>query len=212
MERARPESVGMCSRRLARIDGFLRERYVDAGRLPCALLQVARDGKLVHQTVLGKASLETGAPLADDTIFRIYSMTKPLTSVAFMMLVEEGKVALEDPVHRFIPSWKDLGVYVAGTAGAFQTRRTDAPMRVIDLLRHTSGLTYGFQTRTNVDAAYRELAEDARHAERTYFAGRLATYAYINMDQAVLAAFDAFTAIERDWLASHARRAAAAGG
>jgi len=161
MERARPESVGMCSKRLARIDGFLRERYVDAGRLPCALLQVARDGKLVHQTVLGKASLETGAPLEEDTIFRIYSMTKPLTSVAFMMLVEEGKVALEDPVHRFIPAWKDLGVYVAGTAGAFQTRRTDAPMRVIDLLRHTSGLTYGFQTRTNVDAAYRELGMDA---------------------------------------------------
>ena len=81
---------------------------------------------------------------------RIYSMTKPITSVAFMMLVEEGQVALDDPVHRFIPSWRDLGVYVAGVAGAFQTAgRRRAPMRSIDLLRHTSGLTYGFQARTN---------------------------------------------------------------
>jgi CubicO group peptidase (beta-lactamase class C family) len=82
-------------------------------------------------------------------------MTKPITSVAFMMLVEEGLVSLEDPVHRFIPNWRHLGVYVAGTPGMFQTRPTDAPMRMIDLLRHTAGLTYGFQTRTNVDAAYR---------------------------------------------------------
>ncbi len=152
---ARPESLGMCSQRLARIDRFLAERYVDTGKLPCALLQVTREGQLVHQSVLGKASLETGAPLAEDTIVRIYSMTKPITSVAFMMLVEEGLVALDDPVHRFIPSWRGLQVFEAGLPGTFQTRPTDAPMRIVDLLRHTSGLTYGFQTRTNVDAAYR---------------------------------------------------------
>lgn len=151
----KPESLGMCSQRLARIDRFLADKYIDSGKLPCAQLQVARGGKLVHQTVLGKASLETGAPMAEDTIVRIYSMTKPITSVAFMMLVEQGLVALDDPVHRFIPEWRDLGVYVSGVAGAFQTRPTDAPMRMIDLLRHTSGLTYGFQMRTNVDSAYR---------------------------------------------------------
>ena len=155
MKAARPESLGMCSERLARIDRFLAERYVDAGKLPCALLQVARDGQLVHQTVLGRASLETGAALAEDSIVRIYSMTKPITSVAFMMLVEEGQVALDDPVHRYIPSWRDLAVYRAGTPGAFQTVPAEGPMRIIDLLRHTSGLTYGFQMRTNVDAAYR---------------------------------------------------------
>jgi CubicO group peptidase (beta-lactamase class C family) len=160
-----PESVGMCSKRLARIDEFLAERYVDAGRLPCALLQVARGGQLVHQTVLGKASLETGAPLAEDSIVRIYSMTKPLTSVAFMMLVEEGRIALDDPVDRFIPAWRELGVYVAGLPGAFQIKRTETPMRMIDLLRHTSGLTYGFQTRTNVDYAYRKNKADAFEAE-----------------------------------------------
>lgn len=157
----KPESVGMCSSRLARIDRFLAERYIDSGRLPCAQLQVMRGGQMVHQTVLGKASLETGQPMAEDSIVRIYSMTKPITSIAFMMLVEEGLVALEDPVHRFIPSWRDLGVYVGGGVGlpgtppGWLTRPTDSPMRMIDLLRHTSGLTYGFQNRTNVDAAYR---------------------------------------------------------
>ena len=158
---SKPESLGMCSQRLARIDRFLAERYVGPGKLPCALLQVARGGQLVHQTVLGHARLETGTPLAEDSIVRIYSMTKPITSVAFMMLVEEGLVALDDPVHRFIPSWRDLGVYKAGLPGSFQTRPVDAPMRMIDLLRHTSGLTYGFQTRTNVDAAYRHGKVDA---------------------------------------------------
>ena len=152
---AKPESLGMCSKRLARLDRLLAERYVTPGKLPCALLQVTREGQLVHRAVLGNASIETGAPLAEDSIVRIYSMTKPITSVAFMMLVEEGLVALDDPVHRFIPTWRDLGVYAAGLPGAFQTRPTDSPMRMIDLLRHTSGLTYGFQTRTNVDAAYR---------------------------------------------------------
>lgn len=157
----KPESVGMCSSRLARIDRFLSERYVAAGRLPCALLQINRGGQRVHQSVLGHASLEGGTPLAEDSIVRIYSMTKPITSVAFMMLVEEGRVALEDPVHRFIPSWRNLGVYVGGGGGlpgtppGWLTRPTDSPMRMIDLLRHTSGLTYGFQNRTNVDAAYR---------------------------------------------------------
>ncbi len=155
-----PESVGMCSKRLARLDRFLSERYIESGRLPCSQLQVAREGKLVHQSVLGKADLEKDVAMAEDTLVRIYSMTKPITSVAFMMLVEEGKVSLDDPVHRFIPEWADLGVYVAGVPGAFQTRRTDAPMRMIDLLRHTSGLTYGFQMRTNVDAAYRQNGVD----------------------------------------------------
>ena len=150
-----PESLGMCSKRLARIERFLDERYVAPGRLPFALLQVARSGELVHQSVLGRASIETGAPIAEDSLVRIYSMTKPITSVAFMMLVEEGKVALDDPVHRHIPSWKDLGVYVSGEAGSFVTRPAESPMRIVDLLRHTSGLTYGFQNRTPVDAAYR---------------------------------------------------------
>jgi CubicO group peptidase (beta-lactamase class C family) len=83
-------------------------------------------------------------------------MTKPITSVAVMMLVEEGAIGLDDPVHRYIPQWRNLGVYEAGFIGTFRTRPTSAPMRIVDLLRHTSGLTYGLQQRTNVDAAYRK--------------------------------------------------------
>jgi CubicO group peptidase (beta-lactamase class C family) len=136
-----PAALGFSAERLARIDRFLAERYVGPGLLPCALLAVAREGRVVHQSVLGHASLERGQPLAEDTIFRIYSMTKPITSVAFMMLVEEGKVAIDDPVHRWIPAWRDLAVYRSGVPGAFVTRPVEAPMRIIDLLRHTSGLT-----------------------------------------------------------------------
>jgi CubicO group peptidase (beta-lactamase class C family) len=84
-------------------------------------------------------------------------MTKPITSIAFMMLVEEGRVALEEPVHRYIPEWKNLGVFQAGVWPAFLTRPASRPMQIVDLMRHTSGLTYGFQQRSNVDAAYREL-------------------------------------------------------
>src|ERR1700724_4601744 len=106
---------------------------------------------------MSKAALDRRIAVKDDTIFRIYSMTKPITSIAFMMLVEEGRVALDEPVHKYIPEWKNLGVFVAGTAPAFLTKPPSRPMLIVDLLRHTSGLTYGFQQRSNVDAAYREM-------------------------------------------------------
>src|SRR5215469_2262466 len=151
-----PKNLGFSPARLQRIDRFLKEQYVETRKLAGALVTIARRGETVHTAVAGLADRERKTPIRDDTIFRLYSMTKPITSVAFMMLVEEGLVALDDPVHRFIPSWRDLGVFVAGVPGAFQTRRAAAPMRIIDLLRHTSGLTYDFQARTNVDAAYRK--------------------------------------------------------
>jgi CubicO group peptidase (beta-lactamase class C family) len=141
---------------LDRLEHHLKSRYIDAGRFPGTQLLVYRRGKIVHSTVQGFADLERKTPVRADTIFRIYSMTKPITSVAFMMLVEEGRVALDDPVHKYIPEWKNLGVFVAGTAPAFLTRPPSRPMLIVDLLRHTSGLTYGFQQRSNVDAAYRE--------------------------------------------------------
>ena len=95
--------------------------------------------------------------MREDTLFRIYSMTKPITSAAFMMLVEEGRVALDDPVAKYIPEWSNLGVYAGGFMETFRTTPTARPMLIVDLLRHTSGLTYGFQQRSNVDAAYRKL-------------------------------------------------------
>jgi CubicO group peptidase (beta-lactamase class C family) len=152
---ASPETAGMSKAALDRVDDHLKYRYIDAGRFPGTQLLVYRRGKVVHSMVQGYADLERQVPVKDDTIFRIYSMTKPLTSAAFMMLVEEGRVALDEPVHKYIPEWKNLGVFVAGTAPAFITRPPSRPMLIIDLLRHTSGLTYAFMQRTNVDAAYR---------------------------------------------------------
>src|SRR3954449_8188064 len=152
---ASPETAGMSKAGLERIDEHLKRRYIDAGRFPGTQLVVYRRGKVVHNAVQGFADVERKAPVKDDTIFRIYSMTKPITTVAFMMLVEEGRVMLDEPVHKYIPEWKNLGVFQAGTAPAFMTKPASRPMLIIDLLRHTSGLTYGFQQRSNVDAGYR---------------------------------------------------------
>ena len=150
------DTLGFCPTRLARLDAFLAEKYIATRRLPCTLTLVARHGEVAHLGVQGLADVERGVPCREDTIFRIYSMTKPITSVALMMLVERGLIALDDPVHKFIPEWKNLGVYVAGTHKVgFQTKPVARPMQVVDLLRHTAGLTYGFQLRTNVDEAYR---------------------------------------------------------
>src|SRR5271156_5717666 len=154
---ASPESAGMSKAAFDRIEEHLKRRYVEAGRFPGTQLLVYRRGKVVHSAVQGFADLERQVPMHDDTIFRIYSMTKPITTVAFMMLFEEGRVALDEPVHKYIPEWKNLGVFQAGTAPAFLTRPPSRPMLIVDLLRHTSGLTYGFQQRSNVDAAYREM-------------------------------------------------------
>ncbi|MFN9927823.1 MAG: serine hydrolase domain-containing protein, partial [Phenylobacterium sp.] len=138
---------GFSKERLARIDRFLADKYVTPGRMPCAQFVLAREGEVVHQTVLGHRDVERGAALTEDTVYRIYSMTKPVTSVALMTFVEEGAIALDDPVERYIPAWKDLGVFAAGVEPAFLTTRPARPMQVVDLLRHTSGLTYGFQNR-----------------------------------------------------------------
>jgi CubicO group peptidase (beta-lactamase class C family) len=146
----------MNRQRLQAIGDFLQREYIDSGRFPGASLAIMHRGALVHRTVHGFADIAGGRAMAADTIVRIYSMTKPITSVALMMLVEDGRVQLDDPVERFVPEWRDLGVWVAGTIETgFRTRRPDRPMQVVDLLRHTAGLTYGFQYSSNIDAAYR---------------------------------------------------------
>jgi len=154
---ARPETVGLSSPRLENIDRFVQRKYIEPGRFPGALTLVWRRGETAHFSAIGMADVERKKPVKEDTIFRIYSMTKPITSVATMMLVEQGLIALDDPVHRYIPEWKDLGVYAGGFMETFRTKRPDRPMLIVDLMRHTSGLTYGFQQTTNVDAAYRKL-------------------------------------------------------
>ena len=159
---SKPESVGLSSKRLATLDRVMKERYVDTGLLPGWHTQIFRRGELAHNSMTGQMDLERNKGWREDAIVRIYSMTKPITAVALMMLVEEGKIGLEDNVHTHIPSWKGLRVYQSGvpslvesTAGQYITTPTKRPMKVVDLVTHTSGLTYGFMWRTAVDAAYR---------------------------------------------------------
>ena len=164
MKIASPETHGFNSQRLTMIDTFLKERYLDSGEFPNTQLLVSRDGEIVHFSSQGAAREGGSKQIDESSLFRIASMTKPITSVAFMMLVEECKVALDTPVHHVLPEFKKLGVYAGGGAGVpFMTRPTHEPMRMIDLLRHTSGLTYGFQNRSNIDAAHRELKLENWH-------------------------------------------------
>ena len=151
-----PDTLGLSSARLARIGDHFR-RYIDAGKLAGALVLVARRGQIAYLEPLGHLETERRRPVTPDSIWRIYSMTKPITSVGLMMLYEEGRFQLDDPVHRFIPSWESLRVYVGGNYPTFKTAPAARPMSIRDLLSHTSGLTYGFMERTNVDAAYRKL-------------------------------------------------------
>ncbi len=158
----KPEAVGLSAKRLAHVDEVMKCRYVDSGRLPGLLTMVYRRGKLAHVAMSGHMDLERGKPMREDAIFRIYSMSKPITAVALMMLVEEGLIGLDDHVATHIPSWKNLGVYatgipslVASAPSAFMTTPVERPMKIVDLVTHTSGLTYGFLNRTNVDRAYR---------------------------------------------------------
>jgi CubicO group peptidase (beta-lactamase class C family) len=157
MRQAKPEDVGMSSERLARIDQHWRSQYVDPGKIAGAVTLVARQGKVVHFSALGLCDRERGTKMAEDTLFRIYSMTKPITSIAMMMLVEEARCALSDPVERYIPEWKELRVFRHGSWPAFVTEPAQRSMTIRDLLTHMSGLTYGFVFHDAVDAAYRRI-------------------------------------------------------
>ena len=152
------EAIGLSASRLARLDEVMKRRYVDSGRLPGLLTMVYRQGKLAHIGMSGHMDLERDKPMREDAIFRIYSMSKPITAVALMMLVEEGMIGLDDDVATHIPSWKNLGVYATGLPSlmpvggpSFLTTPVERPMKVVDLVTHTSGLTYGFMNRTSVD-------------------------------------------------------------
>jgi CubicO group peptidase (beta-lactamase class C family) len=149
-----PAEVGFDAARLARIDSHFA-RYVDDGRLPGWLLAVSRRGQIVHLSAYGQRDKEAGLPIELDTLFRVYSMTKPITSVAAMMLYEQGAFELKDPVSAFIPSYADLRVFTGGSALAPVTEPATEPMRIWHLLTHTSGLTYGFHHVHPVDAIYR---------------------------------------------------------
>ena len=159
MNELKPEveaaEAGLDPDRLRRIDRHFA-RYVDDGRLPGWLVTVSRRGRLAHASWYGSRDLEAGLPVEPDTLWRIYSMTKPVTSVAAMMLWEEGGFELTDPVSRFIPSFAGVRVYTGGSDMRQVTVPATEPVRIWHLLTHTAGLTYGFHRTHPVDARYRE--------------------------------------------------------
>ena len=151
---ARPEDVGLSAPRLARVSRWMR-RWVDSGRLPGLLVAVVRDDRLAWLETFGWRDVEAGRPVEPDTIYRMYSMTKPITTVAALMLYEEGCFQLDDPVARYLPAFSATRVFAGGTEASFETEPLDRPITVHDLMVHTSGLTYAFQEEHPVDALYR---------------------------------------------------------
>jgi CubicO group peptidase (beta-lactamase class C family) len=156
---AAPAEVGLDAKRLRRIDARLA-RYVDEGKLAGWLATVSRHGKLVHVASYGARDREAGLPVENDTVWRLYSMTKPVTSVAAMMLYEEGAFELTDPVSRYIPSFTGARVWSGGTDLAPVTVPATEPVRIWHLLTHTAGLSYGFHRAHPVDAMYRAAGFD----------------------------------------------------
>lgn len=146
--------VGLDPERLARIDRHFA-MYTDDGRLPGWSLLISRYGQVAHTATHGLRDVEAGAPVTDDTLFRIYSMTKPITSVAALMLYEEGAFELTDPVSRYLPAFADQRVLVGGTAAKPVTVPAIEPVRIWHLLTHTAGLTYGFHHVEVLDEIYR---------------------------------------------------------
>jgi CubicO group peptidase (beta-lactamase class C family) len=147
---------GFDEKRLERITDHLATKYVEAGRIAGCQALVARAGRVAYFRSLGMADRERKVPVRDDTIWRIYSMTKPITSVALMTLYERGLFQLTDPVSRFIPEWRDLRVCEVGEDGAGRLVEPSRPMTVRDLLTHTAGLSYGMDGDHPVDRLYAE--------------------------------------------------------
>ncbi|MGH9229724.1 MAG: serine hydrolase domain-containing protein [Acidimicrobiales bacterium] len=137
-----PDAAGMDAGRLARIDEHLRSRYLEPAKIAGCQAVVARHGAVAHASSLGERDRERSLPVGDDTIWRLYSMTKPVTGVALLTLYERGLFQLDDPVHRFLPAWRDLRVRERTGDGERRVVEPQRPMRVRDLMMHTSGLGY----------------------------------------------------------------------
>jgi CubicO group peptidase (beta-lactamase class C family) len=155
LPRATPESVGMSTERLGRMHAAM-QALVDTHQAGGLVTLVARDGKMVDMQAFGFQDVDARMPMRPDSLFRIMSMTKPITSVAIMMLFEEGKLALTDPVSRFIPAFREMKVAVRGAQGDVSTVPARRQITIRDLLTHRSGLTYGFIDNGPVGSAYRE--------------------------------------------------------
>ncbi|MCL4505357.1 MAG: beta-lactamase family protein [Chloroflexi bacterium] len=157
METSTPEDLGFSSQRLGRIDSVM-QRYVDERKLAGMVTLVARHGKLAHLRKFGMADIEAARPMQFDTIFRIYSMTKTVTSVAALMLMEEGRFRLSDPLSAYLPAFKAMQVFVSADGDAVRTVDADRPIAIHDLFIHTSGLGYGIGSSSNaaMEAQYQQ--------------------------------------------------------
>lgn len=167
------DALGISTERLDRIPDFFAP-YLEKKKLPCLATLVSVGGTVVHESWRGVKDWDTGEPVSPDTIFRIYSMTKPITSVAAMMLFEEGKLRLDHEVYRYIPSFRDIKVWDGGTHDDPTTKDPERPMLVRDLFTHTSGLTYGFMMAHPVDQMYRRDKIGNYHETLEEFCDRIA--------------------------------------
>ncbi|MFC9927879.1 serine hydrolase domain-containing protein [Streptomyces sp. NPDC127190] len=150
-----PGEAGLDPQALDRLDQHLA-RHVDEGRLPGYLLALARGGRVAHLTTYGQRDVAAGLPVQADTLWRIYSMTKPVTAVAVLLLVEEGRLGLDDPLEKHLPAFAAPRVYDGGEGAGMRTRPAAGPVLIRHLLTHTAGLTFGFYYKHPVDALYRE--------------------------------------------------------
>ena len=160
-----PQQAGFSAERLERITDHLNHSYIDNGKIAGCQVLLARHGHLAYFKSLGLMDRERKKPVKEDTIFRLYSMTKPITSVALMTLYEKGYFQLNDPVHRFVPEWRDQRVWISGDGASMETVRPNRPVSMRDMLCHTGGLTYGSalvalgapDSRHPVDKVYAEI-------------------------------------------------------
>lgn len=150
-----PEEVGLSAEKLAAVDAKMQE-YVDKNRLAGVVVLVAREGKIAHVGVYGQMDREADKAMERDSLFRIYSMSKPITSAALMTLYDEGRFQLDDPVAKYLPELADVKVYACKKEGEVQLADLQRPITIRDLMRHTAGLAYGLFPASPVDAMYRE--------------------------------------------------------
>ena len=172
IEITRPESLGLSAERLGRIAARF-DAYVDEGKIPGYLVLIARRGKAAYLHRYGLRDVEAALPVEEDTIFRIYSMTKPITSVAVLTLYERSLLHLDDPASEYIPGFGELEIYASGDEHSWRTAPAEREMSIRDLLTHTSGLTYGHMHAHPVDAMYRQrrFFEDAEMTLEDFAAG-----------------------------------------
>ncbi|MGW4026532.1 serine hydrolase domain-containing protein, partial [Streptomyces sp. NPDC005009] len=175
-QEADPAEAGLDAGALERLDRHFARR-VDEGRLPGFLVAVARGGRVAHLTAYGARDVAAGLPVESDTLWRIYSMTKPVTAVAALMLMEEGRLSLDDPVGRHLPAFARPRVYESGSGDGVRTRPPAGPLLVRHLMTHTAGLTFAFYHSHPVDALYRAAGLESSVAPGADLAGTTEVYA-----------------------------------